>query len=110
MEDYNLAMFTHAMDFFKEHSNMKKSIPIFFHKLVKQFVERKFGNAWQLAINIVYETQKTIVCNSEHVSQVSLGATKIKELLKPLVNCRMIGSASKPRKLYNRQKQKHVEK
>jgi hypothetical protein len=27
MEDYNLAMFTHAMDFFKEHVSLKKSIP-----------------------------------------------------------------------------------
>ncbi len=27
MEDYNLAMFTHAMDFFKERANLKKSIP-----------------------------------------------------------------------------------
>jgi hypothetical protein len=26
MEDYNLAMFTHAMDFFKEHTNLKKPI------------------------------------------------------------------------------------
>jgi len=24
MEDYNLAMFTHAMDFFQEHMNLKK--------------------------------------------------------------------------------------
>ncbi len=27
MEDYNFAMFTHVMDFFKEHANLKKSIP-----------------------------------------------------------------------------------
>jgi hypothetical protein len=27
MEDYNLAMFTHAMDFFKECVNFKKPIP-----------------------------------------------------------------------------------
>jgi hypothetical protein len=27
MEDYNLAMFTHAMDFFKECVNLKKLIP-----------------------------------------------------------------------------------
>ncbi len=26
MEDYNLAMFTHAMDFSKEHVSLKKSI------------------------------------------------------------------------------------
>jgi hypothetical protein len=27
MEDYNLAMFTHVMDFFKERVNLKKLIP-----------------------------------------------------------------------------------
>jgi hypothetical protein len=27
MEDYNLAMFTHVMDFFKEHASFKKLIP-----------------------------------------------------------------------------------
>jgi hypothetical protein len=27
MEDYNLAMFTHAMDFFKERVSLKKLIP-----------------------------------------------------------------------------------
>jgi len=27
MEDYNLAMFTHSMDFFKEHASLKKPIP-----------------------------------------------------------------------------------
>jgi hypothetical protein len=27
MEDYNLAMFTHAMDFFREHANLKNLVP-----------------------------------------------------------------------------------
>jgi hypothetical protein len=27
MEDYNLAIITHAMDFFKEHASLKKPIP-----------------------------------------------------------------------------------
>jgi hypothetical protein len=27
MEDYNLAMFTRAIDFFKEHVNLKNMIP-----------------------------------------------------------------------------------
>jgi len=36
IEDYNLAMFTRAMDFFKEHVNLKKPIPNFFsHKLIE---------------------------------------------------------------------------
>jgi hypothetical protein len=27
MEDYNFAIFTHAMDFFKKRASLKKSIP-----------------------------------------------------------------------------------
>jgi hypothetical protein len=27
MEDYNLVMFTHSMDFFKEHASVKKLVP-----------------------------------------------------------------------------------
>jgi hypothetical protein len=27
MENYHLAMFTHAVDFFKEHTSLKKPIP-----------------------------------------------------------------------------------
>jgi hypothetical protein len=27
MEDYNLAMFTHVMDFFKKHASLKKLVP-----------------------------------------------------------------------------------
>jgi hypothetical protein len=30
MKDCNSGMFTHAMDFFKEHMNLKKSIPYIF--------------------------------------------------------------------------------
>ncbi len=30
MEDYNLAMFTHAMDFFLKHASLKKPIPVHF--------------------------------------------------------------------------------
>jgi len=30
MEDYNWAMLTHAMDFFKEHASLKKPIPKYF--------------------------------------------------------------------------------
>jgi hypothetical protein len=38
MEDYNLAMFTHAMDFLKERANLKKSIPKqFFKSLLNNF-------------------------------------------------------------------------
>jgi hypothetical protein len=36
----------------------------FFNKPLEQFVDRRFGNAWQLVLNKVHEALKTIVCNS----------------------------------------------
>jgi hypothetical protein len=35
MEDYNLTMFTNAMDFFKEHEFEEADSRTFFHKLIK---------------------------------------------------------------------------
>jgi len=47
-----------------------------FYKLVEQFVNKEFGNVWQLALNKIHETPKIIIYNSR---QASMGATKIKE-------------------------------
>ncbi len=45
MKDYNLVIFTHAMDFFKECVSLKKLFPKpFFYKPLEQFVDRGFGN------------------------------------------------------------------
>jgi hypothetical protein len=68
MEDYNWAIFTHAMDFFKVHANLKKprlNSKTFFHKLIKGFVDRIFSKPWQLAINVIHETMEMIICNSK---------------------------------------------
>ncbi len=66
-------MLTHAMDFFKERVSLKKSIlEKIIYKPLEQFVDRRFGNIWQLALNKVHENLKTIVCKSKIVS---LGAT-----------------------------------
>jgi hypothetical protein len=35
----------------------------FFHELTQQFVDKGFNNLWQPAINTIYETYKTIICN-----------------------------------------------
>jgi hypothetical protein len=70
----------------------KANSKTFFYKFVERFFDKGFGNAWQLVVNKIYETQKTILCNSK---QASMGVTKIKEVLKPLVNHHMIGMASK---------------
>jgi hypothetical protein len=41
MEDYNLAMFTHAMDFFREHVNLKKLIlKLFFTSLLNNLLTK----------------------------------------------------------------------
>jgi hypothetical protein len=48
MEDYNLAMFTHAMDFFEERVSLKKLIPkCFFTSLLNNLSTKDlltFGN------------------------------------------------------------------
>jgi hypothetical protein len=66
MEDYNWVMFTHAMEFFKELTNLKKSISrLLVHKLIKQFVDRGLGNLWEFAINRIHETPMMTLCNSK---------------------------------------------
>jgi hypothetical protein len=41
MENYNLVMFTHAMDFFKEHASLKKQIlELFFTSLLNNFLTK----------------------------------------------------------------------
>jgi hypothetical protein len=55
-----------------EEANFKTS----FHKFIERFVDKRFDNPWQLAMNRIHETQKMILCNFR---QVSLVATRIKE-------------------------------
>jgi len=35
------------------------------HELTQQFVDTRFGNPWQLAINKIHETSNIIICNSK---------------------------------------------
>ncbi len=61
MEECHWAMFTHAMDFFKEHTSMKNTnSKTSFHKFIQWFVNRRFSNPWELTINIIHETQKQL--------------------------------------------------
>jgi hypothetical protein len=60
MEDYNLAMFTHAMDFFKECASLKKSIPKHFFT---NLLNIRLGNPLQLVISTIHETQEMTICN-----------------------------------------------
>jgi hypothetical protein len=63
------------MDFFKDHASLKNLIlKHFFHKLIQWFVNVRFGNQWQVAIDKIHETLKTIIYNFK---QANLSATKI---------------------------------
>jgi len=44
-----------------EEANSK----IFFHKLITQFIDKRFENYWQPIINQILETPKTTLCNSK---------------------------------------------
>ncbi len=50
------------------HEFEKVGSRAFFYKPLKRFVNRKFGNAWQLAFNRVHETPKKFVCNPKIMS------------------------------------------
>jgi hypothetical protein len=68
LEDYNLAMFTHAMDFFKDLQRMcefkKIDSKAFFHKLIERFVNKRLANTWEFAIHKIHESLTTL-CNSK---------------------------------------------
>ncbi len=108
IEDYNRMMFTYAMDFFKECTNLKKSIPKHFFtcKLIEWFIDRGFGNPWQLATNKIHETPKMTLCNFK---QASLGVTRFqKQSVKMLGESSDIRLAPKPQNMYDNKKQ-HVD-
>ncbi len=52
MEDYNLAMFTHAMDFLHMQCEFKEvNSKAFFHKLIERFVNKRLANTWEFVIH-----------------------------------------------------------
>jgi len=95
MEDYNLAMFTHAMDFFKKRASFKKPIPKnFFTSLLNKLLTKdllKIGNL--LSIEFMnprwwlYSTLGKWVWVPQELRN---------KVLKQPVNCRMIRLAIKP--------------
>ncbi len=65
MEDYSLAMFTHAMDFSKEKCEFYKVDPnAFFHKLIERIVNKRLVNTWEFAIHRIHKSLIIILCNS----------------------------------------------
>jgi hypothetical protein len=51
MEDYNFAMFTHAMDFFRKCVSLRSQFQSIFYQLTQQFVDKGLGNTWELVIH-----------------------------------------------------------
>jgi hypothetical protein len=59
IENYNLEMFTHAMNFFKEWASLKKPIlEFFFTSLLSDLLTKDLITFGQLVINKIHETQK----------------------------------------------------
>jgi hypothetical protein len=44
------------------------SFRTFFYKSLERFVDRGFGNAWQVDLNIIHKAPKMIICNSKMAS------------------------------------------
>jgi hypothetical protein len=62
---YNLAMFTHAMDFFKECVSFKKLIPKpFFTSLLNNLSIEDLLTLGEFAIHKIHESSMKILCSS----------------------------------------------
>ncbi len=103
MEDYNLAMFTHAMNFFKECASLKKLIlKHFFTSLLNDLSIEDlltFGNL--ISIEFMKPRRWLYLIPRR---QVWVWQELRKKVLKQPVNHRMIGLAPKPRNMYNNNK------
>jgi hypothetical protein len=53
------------------HMFEKVNSKTFFHKFTQWFVDRTFSNLWKPTINKIFETLKTILCNSKRASLVA---------------------------------------
>ncbi len=45
----------------------------FFHKFIQRFVDKGFSNPCEFAINRIFETPKTTLCNSKQANLVTTG-------------------------------------
>jgi hypothetical protein len=109
MEDYNLAIFTNAMDFFEEHMSLKKSIPEhFFTSLLNDLSTEDlvtFGNLLLIKCMKPKKWMYATSCKQAWVPQ------KLKnKVLNHLMNHQMIGLALKPQEVYDSRKRQCVEK
>ncbi len=109
MEDYNLTMFTHAMDFFKEHANLKNPFSEHFFTSLLNDLSTKYlvtlGNLLSTKFmkfqRWLYGTPSRQTCVTQELRH---------KMLNHLVNCGMIVPTSKPWEVCDSQKQKCVKK
>jgi hypothetical protein len=95
MEDYNWAMFTHAMDFFKEHVSLKKPIPKqFFTSLLSDLLTKDLVMFGNLLSKKFLKPLKQLYAT---IGKQAWVPPKLKnKLLKPQLSYQMIGPTSKP--------------
>jgi len=96
MEDYNLAMFTHAMDFFKEHVSLKKSIPKhFFISLLNDLSTKDLVTLGNLLSKKFMKPKRRLYATLG--MRAWMPQNFFKKVLNHLVNRWMIRLAPKPR-------------
>jgi hypothetical protein len=107
MKDYNLAMFTHAMDFFKKCANLKKSIP-------KHFFTNLLNNLSIDNLLTLGNLLSTKFMNLQWQLYATLGRwawvpQKLRnKILKQSTNCWMTGLTLKLWDMYDNRKKQRI--
>jgi hypothetical protein len=100
MEDNNLAMFTHTMDFFKEHTNFKKLIPKhYFKSLLSDLLTKDLVTLHNLFSTEFMKPKRWFYAIPDRRAWVPQELRN--KMLNHLVNCWMIGLAPKPQEAYD---------
>jgi hypothetical protein len=108
IEDYNLAMFAHAIDFFKKHVNLKNPIPKhFFTSLLSNLSTKNLVTLNNLLSTKFMKPKRWLYATLG--KQVGVPQELRNKILNHPVNHRMIGPTLKPQETYDNQKW-HVKK
>jgi len=108
VEDYNLAMFTHTIHFFKERVNLKNPIPKhFFTSLLSNLSTKNLVTLNNLLSTKFMKPKRWLYAT---IGKQAWAAQELrKKVLNHLVNRWMIGPTLKPWEMYNNKKW-HVKK
>ncbi len=103
MEDYNLVMFTHAMDFFKKHASLKKLIPKHvFTSLLSDLLTKDLVTLGNLLSTNFMKPWRWLFATLRWWTWVPLEIKN--KVLKQPVNRRMIALAPKQQDMYDNKK------